>query len=146
MTCKCNTLIGNSLHLHELINGLASRPLLAPLLSSPPLPCEPRAMQPGAETDSSGGSAGAAEAWDRGHPDSDSPAWLLKRREKSHALTPAPPHPRIYYTCMNYWMQLGLLRDLLHLHELVNGNLAFISDGSVWILLPTKGLSARPIQ
>ena len=39
--------------------------------------------------------------------------------------------PRIYYTCMNYWMQLGLLRDLLHLHELVNGNLAFISDRSV---------------
>ena len=28
---------------------------------------------------------------------------------------------------MNYWMQSPLLRDLLHLHELVNGNNAFIS-------------------
>ena len=27
---------------------------------------------------------------------------------------------------MTCWMQFGLLRDLLHLHELVNGNLAFI--------------------
>ena len=51
---------------------------------------------------------------------------------------PRTPQPRIYYTCMNSWMQLGLLRDLLHLHELVNGNLAFISDRSV---LPT----ARPL-
>ena len=44
---------------------------------------------------------------------------------------PRTPQRRIYYTCMNYWMQLGLLRDLLHLHELVNGNLAFISDRRV---------------
>ena len=33
----------------------------------------------------------------------------------------APPLG-IYYTCMNYWMQMGSLRDLLHLHELVIGN------------------------
>ena len=39
--------------------------------------------------------------------------------------------PRIYYTCMNSSMQLGLLWDLLHLHELVIGNLAFMSDSSV---------------
>ena len=39
----------------------------------------------------------------------------------------------IYYTCMNSWMQLGLLRDLLHLHELVIGNLAFISDRHVHV-------------
>ena len=32
---------------------------------------------------------------------------------------------------MNYWMQVGLHRDLLHLHELVTGNAAFISDSHV---------------
>ena len=44
---------------------------------------------------------------------------------------PRTPQPRIYYTCMNSWMQVGLLRDLLHLHELVIGNAAFISDSRV---------------
>ena len=38
---------------------------------------------------------------------------------------------KIYYTCMNYCMQVGLLQDLLHLRELVNGNDAFISDRRV---------------
>ena len=63
------------------------------------------------------------------------PPWNMRHMSQSEEFTvlsrnPTLP-PRIYYTCMNYWMQLGLLRDLLHLHELVIGNLAFISDRSV---------------
>ena len=57
--------------------------------------------------------------------------WWRLSRIKGDSL-PDPPSPlQIYYTCMNYWMQAALLQDSLHLHELVNGNLAFISDRRV---------------
>ena len=45
----------------------------------------------------------------------------------------APPllHFESYYTCIDYWMQVGLFQDLLHLHELVDANVAFISERRV---------------
>ena len=47
----------------------------------------------------------------------------------------ATAQPRVYYTCMDYWMQLRLLPDLLHLRYVVNGNLEFISVGRVVSIL-----------
>ena len=59
---------------------------------------------------------------------------------------PRTPQPRIYYTCMNSWMQLGLLRDLLHLHELVIGNAAFISDSRVDVLARVSDSSLSSVD
>ena len=42
---------------------------------------------------------------------------------------------------MNCWMQLELFQGLLHLRELVNGNLAFNSESSV--LLQDSALRGR---
>ena len=42
-------------------------------------------------------------------------------------------------------MQLGLLRDLLHLHELVIGNLAFISDRHVLDKMTKHGHEKAPL-
>ena len=71
-----------------------------------------------------------------GEPRSSTP-WQHRKRGFGEEFTVLSRHPtippRIYYTCMNSWMQLGLLRDLLHLHELVIGNAAFISDSHVGV-------------
>ena len=79
-----------------------------------------------------------------GYPDSG-PNALPPTADRDSLEIPRPrtPQPRIHYTCMNSWMQLGLLRDLLHLHELVIGNLAFISDSSVGALQGTRRADPR---
>ena len=142
--CNRNPLIPNLLHLHELVIGIASVRSRSPVSGlggrakrpacgrakrpawgvepsvqlgvepSVQLGSEPSVQLGGSSQASSLGSVVGHLFPDLGRRPCDGP--------RLRAST------RFYYTCMNYCTQVRLLRDLLHLHELVIGNVAFISE------------------
>ena len=101
--CNRNPLIPNLLHLHELVIGIASVRSRSPVSG-----LGGRAKRP---------ACGRAKR----------PAWGVEPSVQL-GVEPSVQPLRDFTTCMNYCTQVRLLRDLLHLHELVIGNVAFISE------------------
>ena len=137
--CNRNPLIPNLLHLHELVIGIASvrsRSPVSGLGGRAKRPACGRAKRPawgvepsvqlGVEPSVQLGSEPSVQLGGSSQASSLGSVVYLGRRPCDGPRLRAST--RFYYTCMNYCTQVRLLRDLLHLHELVIGNVAFISE------------------